>query len=119
MTHPMTVDEVRRQMDVWWRDTDSAAIAAKDSQRTTLALLALVRGMEPEERAMADVVIGEWLLSTEERKGFDALAVIDEIGMQSAVSKLRLLRSQLVAKRDPRAPFELEKVRRLLARLDP
>jgi hypothetical protein len=115
----MTIDDVRRQMEGWWRDTDSAAIAAKDSQRVTLDLVALIRGLDPEERAMADVVIGEWLLSTEERKRFDALAVVGEVEMQVAIPTLRVLESQLVTKQDPGAPFELKKVRRLLAQLEP
>lgn len=114
----MTVDEIRRQLELWWRDTDYAAVATKDSQQATFALIALVRGMDSGERALAEVVIGEWLLSTDEKKRFDSLAVVDEVEMKSAIPNLRLLESQLIPKRDPGAPFELGKVRRLLARLE-
>jgi hypothetical protein len=94
-------------------------IAAKDSQMAIFALVTMVRGLAAEERAMAEVVIGEWLLSTEETNRFGALAVTNELGMRSAIPKLRLLESQLVTKQDPGAPFELKKVRRILAKLEP
>ena len=114
----MTMEEWHQQMDEWWSETDSRAKAAKDSQSATLSLIARILGLSDEERKMSEIVIADWTLSTDECKRFDALAAIDELGIRSALPQLHLLESRILKRKDPGAPFELEKVRRILANLE-
>jgi hypothetical protein len=101
-------------MEAWWAETNAAALAARDSNQATLALVSEIRGLAPEERALADEVLGEWVLSVDDSKRFDALAVVRELDIRSAIPKLRELEARLATASDPRAPFEAEKVRRIL-----
>ena len=104
-------------MEAWWADTNAAASAAEESPRATFALVAEIRGLAPEDRVLADEVIGEWVLSTDESKRFDALAVVAEFAILSAIPRLRELEGRLANMSSPGAPFEAEKVRRILAGL--
>jgi hypothetical protein len=104
-------------MESWWSDTNPAAVAAKDSQQATFALVAEIRGLAPEDRELAEEVIGEWVLSADESKRFDALAVVDELAIRSAIPRLRELESRLAKMSGPGAPFEAKKVQRILAGL--
>jgi hypothetical protein len=110
----MMLDEFRREMEAWWNVTDAKALAEKDSQQATLALITRFRGLPPDEGLLADEIIAEWVLSTEERKRFDALAVISMFGLRSAIPNLHVLQSQLARSDDAGAPFELKKVQRIL-----
>ena len=56
-------------MDEWWCASDAKAVAAKDSQRATLALVEKFRALAPEERALADQVICEWVASVRSENG--------------------------------------------------
>ena len=105
-------------MEAWWADTNAAALAAKDSQRATFALIAEMREVAPEARGYADEVIGEWVLSADERKRFDALAVVSELAIRSAIPALRQLKERLAGESGPGAPLEAEKVDRVLAKLE-
>lgn len=96
---------------------NAAAVAAKDSPQATIALVAEIRGLVPEDRDLADEVIGEWVLSADESKRFDSLAVVDELGIRSAIPRLRELEARLAKMGGPGAPFEAKKIRRILAGL--
>lgn len=114
---PVEQDEWRRVMLDWWREIDARALASKDSQSATLQLIERYRCVGSDAQAIAAVVIGEWALSTNSRQRFDALAVIEEFGLASAVPQLRELQSRLANVSGPEALFECAKVRKLLALL--
>jgi hypothetical protein len=102
-------------METWWSECDSDALERKDSQAVTLELVGIYATLTPEERLFADHILGEWLGSEEERKRFDALVVIREYRIRSAAPHLRALETELEKSTDPGAPFQLRKVRALLA----
>jgi hypothetical protein len=112
------LEGIRGRMETWWSDFDSDALSRKDSQAVTVELINIYAQMTPEERSVADQVLGEWVRSDQERKRFDALAVIDQFRIRSAAPPLRALEADLRKRLDPTVPFELKKVRRILRALE-
>ena|SRR5262245_60431921 len=109
--------EFRRWMDSYRLDVNEEAISLKDSMLVLDRLQALYWKLDQDERAMADQVLADWALSDDETVRFDALALINSIGITSALPGLRRLSERLVASRTPSAPYELKKVNRLIERL--
>jgi hypothetical protein len=114
----MALIDVRQQLETWWSTFDARALSEKDSQAVTIELIRRYGQLSPAERTIADPVIGEWVRSHEERKRFDALAVIDHYRVRSAVPQLHALECDLLRSKAPGAPFELKKVRQVLDRLE-
>lgn len=104
-------------MDQRWADLDRKALASKNSQGALIDLMRLYAGFSPEERAMADQVLADWVESPDARKRFDALALVDRFAIDAALPGLRRLEADLERRKDHEAPFELAKVRRILQRL--
>lgn len=113
----MTLDEVRRTMNRCWERADREALATKDSHVPLDRLHALYRSLAPTERKPGDQVLAEWVLSPEEVKRFDAIALIREFGVKSTESALRQLVDRLEGSDEPGARFEREKALGLLAEL--
>ncbi len=67
---------------------------------------------------MADQVLCEWALSDDEVIRFDALGLISDLKMHAAVPALRRLGDRLRKVRSPSAPFELQKVQRIIGEID-
>jgi hypothetical protein len=67
---------------------------------------------------MASRVLAEWSLSTNVGKRFDALAIVDEYRVSEAVPALRELANRLEMSAEPGAPFELQKVNRIVSSLN-
>lgn len=65
-----------------------------------------------------DKLPAQALVSNEEWKRFDALALVSDFRVRSARPKLHELGTQLETSRAPGAPFELRKVRQIIAELD-
>jgi hypothetical protein len=113
----VTLDEFRQEMESWWADTDARELARKRSQGVLFDLIAKYESFDSRDRSLADQVVCEWTTSTDDRKRFDALAMIDHFHIRSAIPQLRALESEIAKKRDHEAPYELAKVRRILERL--
>jgi len=63
---------------------------------------------------MADLVLTEWVQSEDENVRFDALALIDGFRIAKAMPALRALAGRLASSDAPGAPYELQKVDRIL-----
>lgn len=113
----LILDEFRSRLESLWSERDSAAIASKESSRATRELIAAIREMGPDERRLAEQVIAEWLLSNDEGRRFDALAVVWELEIQFAVPALRELEARLGGSGEPGALFERNKVRNIITSL--
>lgn len=81
----MTLAEFRREMDQYWGSVDNEALEMKDSYLALDRLHSLYRRLDDAERALADQVLSEWVLSDTEAKRFDAMAVIGEFRVRRAV----------------------------------
>ena len=79
--------------------------------------LARDRSLDPDEREIVDKVLGEAVLSDEEWRRFDALALINEFKIVSAEPALRELARKLDVSTVPGAPYELKKVHRVIVKL--
>lgn len=113
----MTLDEFRLEMAAYPRSADDDAASLKDSQLALEKLSALYKKFDDTERRMADRVLSEWALSEDEGLRFDALVLIDEFKIDTAISSLNELAARLASSEEPSAPYELNKVQRIIAGL--
>lgn len=100
---------------VAFRDAvDAAARASKMSQEAWLKLSARYAALSPEDREVVDGVLAEWVLSEDEGLRSDALFVISENAVGSAVPALRVLAQRLEETDEPGAPYEWAWVNRTI-----
>jgi hypothetical protein len=114
---PMNIDGMRSALAEFRSAADERATALKDSQLALDELLQLYERLDDSERALANDVIAEWVASDDEKLRFDALALIDRYVIGGAVESLQGLAERLRVMRTPGAPYELQKVDRILRRL--
>jgi hypothetical protein len=113
----MTYDDFRQEMESYRRAADADASARKDSQLVLDRLHMLYRKFDVSEQGMANKVLAEWALSSDEGMRFDALALIDEFKIKQAIPALNELAQRLLSSKAPGAPYELEKAKRIVADL--
>lgn len=113
----MKIDEFRRRMEQFWQDADQEAASLKDSYHALELLHNLYIKFDGAERAMADEVISEWVLFESEKMRFDALALIDDFCIERAMPALHDLAIRLSTSSTPGAPYELDKVNRIIHKL--
>ena len=89
----------------------------KDSYLALERLLRFYQKLDPAEQRMADQVIAEWVLSGDENVRFDALALVDQFRIGAAMSALGTLSTRLASSASPSAPYEHQKVARILLEL--
>ena len=82
-----------------------------------MELMKLYRRFDDEEQRMAKEVIVEWLRSPEPRKQFDALALVDELVIVSALPTLRELQGEAEECTDHEAPYDWARLNRIAGRL--
>jgi len=111
------MDEFRQEMEAFRKEADDEARRRKDSYSALDKLHSLYRNLDAREREMADQVIADWALSEDEGKRFDALALIDTFSIATAGATLQKLANRLAVSGAPSAPYELEKVVRIVSRL--
>jgi hypothetical protein len=113
----MNLDEFRREMWAYRQAVDRDADALKESNLAWEWLRGLYRRFDAEERRLADQVLSEWTLSDDENVRYDALVLIGDFRIMSALPALRELSARLRRSNAPGAPYELQKVDRLLREL--
>ena len=92
---------------------------SKSAQEATVELSRRYGLLDEDERAEVDRLLDKWVLSDVKAERFDALAIIYDHGVASAVPALRKLFSRLEESDEVGAPYEWAKVNRLLGRLIP
>jgi hypothetical protein len=95
-----------------------ALIRLKDSFSALDRLKGWYQRLDDRDRAQANRVIADWLLSETEAKRFDAVALVRGFRITEAVPALRELSQRLALQSTPGAPFEREKVDTLLAEFE-
>ncbi|SRR6266540_49947 len=110
----MTLDEFRKEMWAYRQAADKDANALKESNLAWQWLRDLYRKFDDEERKMADQVLKEWILSDDENVRYDALVLIGDFKIMSAIPALQELVIRLTRSKVPGAPYELQKVERIL-----
>jgi len=110
----MNLDEFRLQMAAYRQAADEEAMSLKDSYLALDRLHSLYRKFDDEERVMANQVLAEWALSDDEKVRFDALALIDDFKIKTAIPALHELVARLASIHTPGAPYEQQKVNRII-----
>jgi hypothetical protein len=113
----MTPSDVGEAMNSLWASANRESDDLKDPFIAMERISGLYRALGPSERAIADQVLAEWVLSDDEAKRFDALALVRELGVTKAAPALRALIDSLESRDDPGAAFEREKVDTVLSEL--
>jgi hypothetical protein len=105
------------RLDRLWRAASDQAVAAKQSQAALVALFDHYRGLSADDRVIVDRLLAEQVASDDATDRFDALAVIGEFRVTSALPALRALADRLAVAPGPSAPYEWAKVNRLIGLL--
>lgn len=113
----MSFEEFRQQMDVCLGDAIQEAGAAKEMTLVLDRLKALYSRFDEQERAIADEVIGEWVLSNDESRRYVADALISTLRIVRALPALHILLSRLKQSGELGAPYEASKVGATIAEL--
>jgi hypothetical protein len=113
----MRQEEFRREMNRYRQAVHDEADQFKYPYLALERLCVLYRSLDPEERTLADEVIADWVLSDDPNIRFDALALIREFHIGSAIPSLEELAKRLPSVRTPGAPYELEKVNGIISSL--
>lgn len=104
----------------WLQARDEAiarAGANKQGQETLAALSLMYRALSADDRHQVDQLLAEQLSSQDETERFDAIALIGEFSIGSALPALRRLADWLETGTWPGAPYEWAKVNRLVGRM--
>lgn len=110
----MTYDEFRSEMETYRAAVSKEAVMMKESNRALRDLNGLYSRFDEEERIMADRVLTEWVQSENECLRFDAESVIRDFKIASTIPALEKLVERLSKASFPGAPYESDKVRRII-----
>lgn len=113
----MTLGEMRAGMEAFRGVVDRDGEARRDSCYALEQLYAMYLRLDAAERSLAKRVLSEWALSSDERLRFDALTLIDDFNVTEAIPSLQELELRLGRSHDPGAPYERQKVRRIMRTL--
>lgn len=112
------LDEMRDRLEVARRAAETEGQASREGMLPLERLRDAYSRFTPLEQVLGEQVLAEWLDSGDENRRFDALALIDEFRIAAAVPALGRLADRLKESRAPGAPFEREKIGRVLDRLE-
>lgn len=90
----------------------------KDSQRVLFEMSQIYRALSVSDKGVVDQHLAEWVLSPDEAVRFDAVALVSEHKIRSAMSALADLVSRLDLSREVGATFERSKVLRVIELLE-
>ena len=114
----MTPAELRLAMQRYRQQIEAEANALKDPYLALDRLRGEFSKLDVDERRVANEVLGEWALSDDEGLRYDALALIEDLNVRTALPALEKLMRRLAESASPGAPYELKKVRRIAAKLE-
>ena len=105
----------REDFEALWAKLDADAQAAKFSHEAVLRLADFYRGLDEEDKHVVDEVLASWVREGDARRRFDALALIDELEIRSALPALKAELIGLSEAVGPSAPTDRAKLRRIVA----
>lgn len=79
----------RDDFESLWTRLDRAAVESKHSQEATILLTSFYRELDDADRAVVDQALADWVVHGDERRRFDAVALIQEFEITSALAALR------------------------------
>jgi hypothetical protein len=112
----MTPEEFRRAMQRYREDIDAEAKALTDPYVTLDRLRGEFRKLDADERSVANEVLGEWALSDDEKLRFDALVLIEELNITTALPVLEELMRRYAKSASPIARHYVNWASRIAAK---
>lgn len=110
-------DLSRRDFEDLWERLDAEAQAAKFSHEAVLRLADYYRHLDDDDRRVVNETLASWVLEGDERRRFDALALIDEFRIRSALPALEADLARLTGAVGPSVPTDRAKLERIIADL--
>jgi hypothetical protein len=107
----------RREFEDLWERFDAEAQAARFSHEALLRLTDFYRRLDEDDRQVVDEALASWVLEGDERRRFDALALIDEFGIRSALPALEEELARLADAVGASVPTDRAKLERIIAGL--
>lgn len=101
-----------------WARLDAEAQANKSSHGALLRLIEFYRELDAQDRYVVDDMLAGWALDGDARQRFDALALIDEFRIRSALPAMRSGLARLEQATGPSVPSDRAKLERILRRLE-
>jgi hypothetical protein len=112
----MNARDVRLALEVQWALANREAVEANEPVVASDRVREFFHSLEPEELAVANLLLVEWLSAEDEAKRWDAMMLIRERGVGDAVPALKRLRDRLAAE-ESKISGERARVERLIAYL--
>ena len=110
----MTLDEFREGMNTYLNETVRQERELRDSLWTGNRLATLYGNFDAEDRAMADQVISEWILSDAAHAPYFGRLLASRFTIKTAIPALEELAERLLSSKAPGASAERETVIRIL-----
>jgi hypothetical protein len=116
----MTYEEFRQEMNDYREHLIKGAAMAKEMNLVWMNLHKLYLKFNQDERSLADQVVSEWLTSEDAGQRSDAEYLIEHCNIRDAKAPLEALARRLSETDTPLSPtrFELEKVQRIIAKIE-
>jgi hypothetical protein len=108
----------REDFESFWARVDAAAVASKQSQEATIRLESFYRDLDEEDRAVVDEALADCVVHGDEGRRFDAVALIREFEIRSALAALRERLAALPDGSDGSVGAERAKLERVIAGLN-
>jgi hypothetical protein len=106
------------RLEAMWARANREAQASKASNRVLDEMKDFYRRSEANDRAVVDGVLALWVVSGESAQRSDALALIDEFRVRSALPALKADRLRLAYSVGPAVPHDIEQLDRMIVGLD-
>jgi hypothetical protein len=113
----MWEQELRAAWVLMRNEADALGVASKDSQGVLGALFGHYRRLTQGERSVIDRLLAEQLRSDDEGLRFDAMALIREFRIVSALDDLCALALRLETAHGPGGPYKWAEADRLIGQL--
>jgi hypothetical protein len=101
-----------------WARLNSEAERIKLPEQSLAQLIGFYRGLDEEDRRVVDDVLTSWVLEGDPSQRFDALAIIEDFDIQSALPALRADLARLKRKKGPLVPDDIEQLEQIIAHLE-
>lgn len=111
------MSDTRERWETLFERLYAEAQAAKSAHDVVLQMEDAYSVLGEDERRSVDALLSEWMLSDEERKRFIAVALTRQHRIMSVLPAAETLVRRLAGAKTPSAPFEREKVERLINEL--
>ncbi|MFH0888517.1 MAG: hypothetical protein V1871_04845 [Planctomycetota bacterium] len=114
----MKPEETKKLLEKEWENIIEDAVSSKQAPMALVNLIKSYKSLDADRRPLADQIIAEWVTSKDPGKRFDALALVEDFNIRTALPQLRVFEADLKNQTGPIARDELETVRRKIKKLE-